>query len=109
MLCKMEVLNLDVAIAGPGPVDSLEAIPLGTSGFLVIWKKPKRTNGELTGYHIYYQEVQGTNTGATSERIPPIEDPERTRAKLANLKPGTKYRITVKAKTRVSKFLILWL
>ncbi|KAK8743667.1 hypothetical protein OTU49_001198 [Cherax quadricarinatus] len=83
----------------PGPVDSLDAIPMGSSAFFLLWKKPKQPNGILTGYHIYYQEVKGTNTGPQSERDPPINDPLLTRAKLASLKPGTKYRITIRART----------
>lgn len=83
----------------PGPVDSLEAIPMGSSGFFLIWKKPKKPNGRLTGYHIYYQTVRGTELGPLSERDPPIRDPMVTRAKLASLEPGSKYRISIKART----------
>uniref|UniRef100_A0A2P2I497 Neuroglian-like n=1 Tax=Hirondellea gigas TaxID=1518452 RepID=A0A2P2I497_9CRUS len=85
----------------PGPVDSLEAIPMGSSGFFLIWKKPKKPNGVLTGYHIYYQTVEGTDLGPESERDPPIRDPLVTRAKLAALRPGTKYRISIRARTQV--------
>ncbi|KAL7648874.1 UNVERIFIED_CONTAM: hypothetical protein RMT77_000794 [Armadillidium vulgare] len=98
-----ETIELNMPEGTPGPVDSLDAIPLGSSAFLLVWKKPKRPNGVLTGYHIEYQKVEGTNTGPTSERIPAISDPERTRAKLADLEPGTKYRLTVKARTRAGK------
>lgn len=87
----------------PGPVDSLDAIPMGSSAFFLIWKKPKQPNGILTGYHIYYQEVDGTNTGVTSERDPPIRDPLVTRAKLASLNSATKYRITIRAATDIGQ------
>ncbi|XP_068206070.1 LOW QUALITY PROTEIN: neuroglian-like [Palaemon carinicauda] len=87
----------------PGPVDSLDAIPMGSSAFFLIWKKPKQPNGIVTGYHIYYQEVDGTNTGITSERDPPIRDQLVTRAKLASLKPATKYRITIRAATEMGQ------
>ncbi|XP_063870133.1 neuroglian-like isoform X1 [Scylla paramamosain] len=87
----------------PGPVDSLDAIPLGSSAFYLIWKKPKQPNGILTGYHIYYQEVDGTKTGAISERDPPIRDHTVTTAKLASLRPGTKYRITIRARTAMGE------
>lgn len=88
-------------------MDSLDAIPLGSSAFYLIWKKPKQPNGILTGYHIFYQEVDGTKTGPISERDPPILDPTVTRAKLASLQPGTKYRIIIKASTAVSNLTIL--
>ena len=55
------------------------------------------------GYRIYYQEVQGTRVGPRQERKPPIMDPATTRAKLAGLEPGTKYRITVKATTEAGE------
>lgn len=41
----------------PGPVDDLRATPLGSSAFLLTWKKPKQTNGILLGYKIYYQVI----------------------------------------------------
>ncbi|KAA0202421.1 hypothetical protein HAZT_HAZT000084 [Hyalella azteca] len=85
------------------PVDSLEAIPMGSSGFFLIWKKPKRPNGVLTGYHIFYRTVQGTELGPQSERDPPIRDPLVTRAKLARLDPNTKYRISIRARTKVGQ------
>ncbi|XP_076060460.1 neuroglian isoform X2 [Oratosquilla oratoria] len=87
----------------PGPIDFLEAIPMGSSAFYLIWKKPKQPNGILTGYNIFYQKVEGTKTGELSERTPAINDPLVTRAKLASLQPGTKYRITIKARTEIGQ------
>ncbi|KAK4296763.1 hypothetical protein Pmani_030767 [Petrolisthes manimaculis] len=98
-----EPINFVTPEGTPGPVDSLDAIPMGSSAFFLIWKKPKQPNGILTGYHIYYEEVVGTVTGTKSQRDPPISDPMVTRAKLASLKPGTKYRITIKARTTMGE------
>ncbi|CAG0901644.1 unnamed protein product, partial [Darwinula stevensoni] len=87
----------------PGPINGLEALPLGSSALFLVWKKPRQQNGRLAGYRIYYQEVQGTRVGPRQERRPPIMDPATTRAKLAGLEPGTKYRITVKATTEAGE------
>ncbi|XP_065202283.1 neuroglian isoform X2 [Planococcus citri] len=87
----------------PDAVQSLEAIPLGSSAFYLIWKPPIETNGALTGYKIYYQTVVGTELGPLQERHPQIDDPNKTRAKLAGLEPGTKYRIHINATTRAGE------
>ncbi|EEC12870.1 neuronal cell adhesion molecule, putative [Ixodes scapularis] len=84
----------------PGPVASFEGIPMGSTGVYLLWKKPLESNGILTGYHIYYEEVRGTQLGPKMERQPPVRDPLESRAKLAGLKPNTKYRITLQAATR---------
>ncbi|CAL4060819.1 unnamed protein product [Meganyctiphanes norvegica] len=98
-----ETIHINTPEGVPGPVDSLDAIPMGSSAFFLTWKKPKQHNGILTGYNIYYQEVQGTETLDLSARDPQINDPTVSRAKLASLKAATKYRITLKAKTAVGE------
>ena len=85
--------------AGPGAVDALEAIPMGSSAFFLIWKKPRETNGILTGYKVMYQTVTNLTLGPLLERTPQINDSRTTRAKLASLEPATKYRIAVLAVT----------
>lgn len=94
-----ETLSFDTPEGVPGTVQSLEAIPMGSSALYLIWKKPEQPNGILTGYKIYYQTVKGTKVGALLEREPHISDPKQTRAKLAGLEPATKYRIHIKATT----------
>lgn len=44
----------------PSTITGLEALPMGSSAFFLIWKKPEQPNGILTGYKIYYQTVKGT-------------------------------------------------
>ncbi|CAB0018081.1 unnamed protein product [Nesidiocoris tenuis] len=94
-----ETINFDTPEGVPGTVQSLEAVPLGSSGLLLMWKKPEQTNGILTGYKIYYQTVKGTKVGPLLERQPSVTDPKQTRVKLAGLEPATKYRIHIKATT----------
>ncbi|RWS30544.1 neuronal cell adhesion molecule-like protein [Leptotrombidium deliense] len=81
----------------PGPVSSFNAFRLGSSALYLVWRPPDEPNGIITGYNIYFEEVIGTDLGPKIERghIPPQE----TRTKLAGLKPATKYRITIHAKT----------
>lgn len=87
----------------PEAVPMLTAAPMGTSAFYLIWKRPEKVNGMLVGYEIYYEEVSGTELKERSKRRPSIDDPQATKARLAGLKPNTKYRITIVAKTRVGE------
>lgn len=94
-----ETISFDTPEGVPGTVMSLDAVPLGSSALLLIWKPPEQTNGILTGYKIYYQTVKGTKVGPLLERQPSITDPKTLRVKLAGLEPATKYRIHIKATT----------
>ena len=84
----------------PGLVAEFEAVPLGSSAFYLIWKRPEEPNGDLTGYKIFYEKVEGTRLGPQMEKEPPITDPSVTKAKLAGLEPNTKYRLHIKATTK---------
>lgn len=92
-------LSFETPEGTPGTVQSFQAYQMGTSAFYLVWKKPELPNGILTGYRIYYQNVTGTAVGPEIERKPIITDPRQNRAKLANLQPNTKYRLTIKATT----------
>lgn len=90
-----DVIEFTTPEGTPGPVAYFDAIPLGSSALYLIWKRPLEPNGILTGYNIYFREVKGTELGEIKERKPQITDPRETRAKLAGLKPKTKYRIDI--------------
>lgn len=79
----------------PSTVQSLQAFPLGTSAFILKWKRPLLTNGKLQGYRIFYEKVVGTELEARQEMQPKILDPELRQVKLAGLAIGTKYRIHI--------------
>lgn len=79
----------------PSTVQSLQAFPMGSSAFLLQWKKPLLTNGVLRGYRIYYEELTGTEIKQREERVPKINDPNAKQAKLTKLKPETKYRLHI--------------
>lgn len=88
----------------PGPVDSLDCYSMGSSALLLAWKPPQDINGVLTGYRIYYQEVTGgSELGSITEREPRILKDTTGKAKLAGLKPHSKYRVTIKATTRAGE------
>ena len=74
-------------------MDSLECFPMGSSALLLAWKSPQEVNGKLTGFRIYYQEVDGTQLGPVLERQPRIINPQSDKAKLAGLRPHSKYRV----------------
>ncbi|XP_037921152.1 neuroglian isoform X2 [Hermetia illucens] len=96
-------IDFDTPEGVPSAVQSFEAYPLGSSAFLLTWKKPLQPNGKLTGYKIYHQEVKGTYLEPKIEREPHIADPRVTRAKLAGLKPDTKYRVHITATTKMGE------
>lgn len=87
----------------PSAIPALEVSPLGTSAFHLKWKRPLQPNGQLTGYRIYYEEVDGTELGERMERKPPILEPSVLTAKLAGLHPDTKYRVHVVATTKMGE------
>ena len=82
---------------------SLEAFPMGSSALFLVWTKPAEPNGILTGYRIYYEPVNETRLGPLLERKPHITDVEATSAKLAMLAPDTKYRIHIRATTKIGE------
>lgn len=87
----------------PGPISYFEAITMGASALYLIWKPPLEPNGKLTGYRIYYREINGTAVGPMLERQPRITNSRETRAKLIGLKPSTKYRVIIHATTKAGQ------
>lgn len=67
---------------------------------MLSWKPPEQANGVLTGYEISYESMNQNGVGEKTQR-PPITDPNINNAKLASLKPGTNYRIYIRATTKV--------
>ena len=89
-------------------IDSLDCYPMGSSALLLEWKPPQEINGILRGYRIYHQRVtEGSELGPMQEREPRIMKDTTGRAKLAGLKPHSKYRVTIKAETVAGEGIIL--
>lgn len=87
----------------PSSVQSFDAKPWGSSAFQLSWKRPLHPNGNLTGYKIYYEQVNGTRLENKQEREPHIDDPRQLQCKLAGLQPNTKYRLHITATTRAGE------
>lgn len=98
-----DTLNFDMPEGVPGTVLSFEAFPMGSSALYLVWTPPVETNGVLTGYNIQYQTVNNTKFGPYIDRKPQITNPEATNAKLAGLAPDTKYRVYIRATTKVGE------
>ena len=88
-------------------MDSLECFPMGSSALLLAWKSPQEVNGKLTGFRIYYQEVDGTQLGPVLERQPRIINPQSDKAKLAGLRPHSKYRVCILLSDRLWSFKLV--
>lgn len=89
---KSEILEFMTPSPDPSSVQCIEAYPLGSSALLLKWTKPTRMNGKLTGYNIFYGNVNGKTK---HERLPRITNPETTNAKLSGLEPNTTYRLYI--------------
>ncbi|KAK7793446.1 hypothetical protein R5R35_010061 [Gryllus longicercus] len=98
-----DVISFDTPEGVPGTVSFFEAVQMGSSAFYLMWKRPEQPNGIIIGYKIYYQVVQSTKVGPLLEREPHISDPNQTRAKLAGLEPGAKYRLHIRAMTKAGE------
>ncbi|XP_025162697.1 neuroglian isoform X2 [Harpegnathos saltator] len=98
-----ELLTFDTPEGVPGTVLSLEAFPMGSSALFLVWSRPAEPNGVLTGYRIYYQVVNGTKLETLLERKPQITDSDAINAKLAALAPDTKYRVHIRATTKMGQ------
>lgn len=95
------VIDFQTPEGVPSTVQSLEAYPLGSSGFLMRWEKPRQPNGRLTGYEITSEEVvDGTKVLESTRRTTNIRDARITQAKVADLEPGKKYRLHIAGTTK---------
>ncbi|XP_050425383.1 neuroglian isoform X2 [Adelges cooleyi] len=94
------LITFDTPEGVPGPVHGVEAEQWGSSAILLSWKPPEQSNGVLTGYAIVYRTMNQEGVVGNTDDRPLIKNPEQTSAKLAALKPGTNYRIYIKATTK---------
>lgn len=93
------IVNFSTPEGVPSRVDYLEALFRGSSHFLLEWGPPIEKNGELTGYTLGYQQVNGLNIGEMTiarGNLPPSQ----MRASIDGLKSDSLYRVFVAANTR---------
>lgn len=86
-----EILEFMTPLPDPSSVQSIDAYPLGSTGFLLKWTKPLELNGQLSGYNIFYED----NNGTKIERNPRTDNPKATQVKLNALQPNTIYRVHI--------------
>ncbi|GFO17116.1 neural cell adhesion molecule l1 [Plakobranchus ocellatus] len=98
-----DVVNFGSDPGLPGPVSYLEDLNVGDQHVNLQWRPSLDNRGDVIGYDIGYQEVQGLRLGELQERIPQIDDPYATTAVLGGLEPSTKYRIFVWARTAAGR------
>jgi endothelial-specific receptor tyrosine kinase len=78
----------------PGP-PQFKVPKVTDTGILVNWRKPKASNGKISGYTIYLNYLQGY-----SLPLPPMGweySANSSRALLSPLRPGTEYNLTISA------------
>ncbi|GFR81010.1 neural cell adhesion molecule L1-like protein [Elysia marginata] len=98
-----EVIGFDSLPGLPGPVSYLVDLNIGDQHINLQWWPALDNRRDVIGYDIGYQEVEGLRLGKLQERIPQIDDPYATTAVLGGLKPSTKYRIFVWARTKAGR------
>lgn len=93
------VIEIETPEGVPGPVQSLNVFPLGSSSFMLRWKRMNFTNGILQGYKISCEEVlrkpRGDELQPKYEHEPYILNTNATQAKLPWLKSNTIYRVHI--------------
>ncbi|CAF0853285.1 unnamed protein product [Adineta steineri] len=86
----------------PGPVMNLRAVPYTSNGIFLLWDPPEETNGVIIGYQIDYKTLEGIASQPDIDQ-PSIllRDDTRRNYILGSLKPNTKYRVQVRARTSI--------
>jgi len=81
-----------MTISVPGPPE-LRVVKVTDHSILVNWRRPKASNGKISGYTISLNYLQGY-----SLPLPPMEweySSNSSRALLSPLHPGTTYNLTI--------------
>ncbi|CAF4169795.1 unnamed protein product [Rotaria sp. Silwood2] len=86
----------------PGPVTNLRGVPYTSNGIFLLWDPPDETNGVIIGYQIDFNPIESiaSQPGIDKPSIL-LRDDTRRNYLLSGLKPDTKYRVQVRARTSV--------
>lgn len=95
-----KVVEFKTPLAVPDIVKKFESNPVNSSAILLKWKKPNQCNGNLTGYNIYYEELNQTKS---NELQPQINNPYAVETTLGGLNPNTTYRIHISAENKAGE------
>ncbi|PVD25037.1 hypothetical protein C0Q70_15534 [Pomacea canaliculata] len=94
-----DVLTFQTKPGLPGPVALFRPINIGDNHVNLEWKPPDENRGDILGYDIGYQLVNGLDLGEMQERDPQIGDPYTSTAIVSGLLSTKKYRIHIWART----------
>ncbi|CAF1002480.1 unnamed protein product [Adineta ricciae] len=84
----------------PGPITNLRGIPFGGNGIYLFWEPPDEPNGFIIGYQIDYKTIESimAQPGLDQPSVS-LYDPLQREHLIGGLKPNTKYRVQVRART----------
>ncbi|XP_062905667.1 pikachurin isoform X1 [Mobula hypostoma] len=97
----------------PSPPQDVQLVALNCTAFRVQWRAPRR-HGRITGYTVLYTEVKsdrGTLPTRTQDLVlklnqhseDQIKDPQNYDLVVGSLLPGTRYRVSVRARSPAGK------
>ncbi|XP_077308363.1 neural cell adhesion molecule L1-like protein isoform X3 [Lithobates pipiens] len=78
----------------------LQIVSSDRESFMLTWEAPKRTNGILTNYVLYYQMINESDRVGNLSNIT-ISNPNALSQKVPRLEVGTRYKFYLKACTQV--------
>ena len=79
---------------------NLRGVPFGGNGIYLFWDLPDEPNGFVIGYQIDFKTIESivAQPGLDQPSIL-LRDPNQRDYLLGGLKPNTKYRVQVRART----------
>ncbi|XP_075397070.1 pikachurin [Tenrec ecaudatus] len=87
-----------------GPPLNIILGTLNCTAIRVQWKVPRHAGSPITGYTVFYSEVDADKSlQERSHNVPLIHDTLSTEDVIGDLKPGTEYRVSVAAYSRTGK------
>ncbi|XP_076447835.1 neuroglian-like [Babylonia areolata] len=87
----------------PTAVRSLSTLVVEEQYVILQWLPPEEPNGNLIGFDVGYQPVEGNQIGEVRDLKPRIKDPAKLQAKITGLQPASSYRFVVWARTRAGR------
>ncbi|CAF0804833.1 unnamed protein product [Rotaria sordida] len=84
----------------PGPVTNLRGVPFAGNGIFLFWDPPDEPNGYIIGYQIDYRTIESIVAQPGLDQPPIIiQDFNQRSYLIGGLKPNTRYRVQVRART----------
>ncbi|XP_045141190.1 pikachurin [Echinops telfairi] len=87
-----------------GPPLNIIVDTLNCTAIRVQWKVPRHAGSPISGYTVFYSEADAaTSLQERSHHVPLIHDTLSTEDVIGDLKPGTEYRVSVAAYSRMGQ------